>query len=142
MKLEKYDNKCVRLIDTLDNIFEGIVTHNSSDYNYHEYARDEDSLQMGCIIFYKDDIKSIKEIDTFTSEYSKLEEMIVEDGICLIDEILYGEEDIHTIRLLKYINNNLDKIDYKEELKEMLSTYKSDNKEINSLVKIIINKLN
>ena len=56
MKLDKYDNKRVKI----NNMYEGIAMHNSSDYSEHEYGRREEALQLGCTIFYKRDIENIK----------------------------------------------------------------------------------
>ena len=142
MKLSKYNDKRVRIIDIKDDIYEGIVFHNSLEYNQHEFGFDKESLQMGCLIFFKDDIKKINTIDKYSNKYSKLEEDVFNDGMDLIDEILYGEEEEHVYRLLTYIKDHIDKISYKEELnkllKEIINYY--DNEEINNLIIYLLNK--
>ena len=37
MNLKRYDNKCIRLVDGLGDIFEGVARYDSRDYNFHEY---------------------------------------------------------------------------------------------------------
>ncbi len=142
MKLNKYDNKRVRIILDNNDIFEGIVQYNSKDYNYHEYGKNMDGLQMICFLFYKNQIKDIEIIDNYTSSYGKLEIETIEDGMDLIDEVLYSEEDEAIYRLLVCIEDNLVKIDYKEELfnllKYIIKFY--NNKKIINKIKSILNR--
>ena len=115
MKLNKYDNKLVKIVTIDVEIFEGIADYNSKDYCYHEFGRDEECLQIVNVLFFDDYIKEIKIIDNFTTKYSKLEEFIVEDGIDEIIEVI-EEDDIYKERIINYIkDNNLDIIN---ELKE------------------------
>ena len=73
MTLKKYDNKLVQ-IDCIDGkIYEGICSYNSKDYTFHEYGRNEDSIQIFHFLFYKDDIIKINIIDKFTNEYGEIE---------------------------------------------------------------------
>ena len=46
MKLKKYDNKCVRILDIFGNEYEGNCVYNDREYNYHEFGRDEECLQI------------------------------------------------------------------------------------------------
>ena len=103
MKLNKYDNKRVRIIDNFNDIFEGICTHNSREYNFHEFGVDEESLQLLNVIFYKSNIKKVKEIKEYGGKYSKLEEIIAEDK----EEILNDDEidEEYKIRLRNYLKD-------------------------------------
>ena len=141
MKLNKFDNKLVRLV-TIDNeIFEGYCVYNSSDYNEHEYGRDEPSIQIENFLFYEDDIEEIKIIKEYSSPYSDLEKLTVEDGIDFIEDVLESEEITHVIRLLDYLTNKINKLDCKEEVIKILKQLtKNDNKEIQERAKQLIEK--
>ena len=73
MNLIKYDNKCIRLVDGLGNVYEGIARYDSRDYNFHEYGKDEESIQMSHTIFFKFVIKKIEIIDSFSDKYGLCE---------------------------------------------------------------------
>jgi len=140
MKLDKYDNKRVR-INSYGNTYEGIAMYNSLDYSEHEFGRREDALQLGCTIFYKSDIDKIEVIDDYSSPYGKLEEEVFEDGPLLIDEILSSEENEYVYRMLLCIESHLDRID--EKILDMIkNVYKyNDDKEIKDKCKDIIGKV-
>ena len=107
MNLKKYDNKCVRIIDTDDNIFEGNCIFNSKEYNEHEYGMNEDSLQILNISFYKSYIKSIEILKELRKdEYTMLEELIVDSDKDFIDDALDMCNEIEKERLMLCINNN------------------------------------
>ena len=93
-------------------------------------------------MFYRDQIKDIEIIDKYTSSYGKLEIETINDGMDLIDEILYSEEDESILRLLTCIEDNLSKLDYKEELFKLLEHLSNyyNNKEIANKIKSILNK--
>ena len=106
MNLKKYDNKCVRIIDTDDNIFEGNCIFNSKEYNEHEYGMNEDSLQILNISFYKSYIKSIEILKELKKdEYTMLEELIVNSDKDFIDDALDMCNEIEKERLMLCINN-------------------------------------
>ena len=113
MDLKKYDNKCVRIIDLDNKVFEGNCYYNDKEYNNHEYGRNEDSLQILNIMFYESDIKDIKEIKTFSNkEYGSLEELIIEDSdLDFIEDALDCDDQIHRDRLILCIKDNIDKFD-------------------------------
>ena len=141
MKLNKFDNKKVKIECIDGNIYEGLCSYNSRDYNFHEFGWDEECLQVGVYLFFKDEIKSIKEINEYTSIYGKLEEEIIND-IDLIEEILDSEDNEQIIRLLLCIKDNYEEIKQKEDLKGLLNVlikYNKD-KEIIKLTKEIISK--
>lgn len=116
MKLNKLDNKLIKLTTTDDEIFEGICTYNSREYSYHEFGTDEECIQIINILFYKSYIKTIEVIDEFTTKYTKLEELIVEDGIDEILEVL--EDEIERDRLINYIKDK--KKELYNEVKERI----------------------
>ncbi len=106
MNLKKYDNKCVRIIDTDDNIFEGNCIFNSREYNEHEYGMNEDSLQILNISFYKSYIKSIEILKELgKDEYTMLEELIVDSDKDFLDDALDMCNEIEKERLMLCINN-------------------------------------
>ena len=143
MNLKDYDNKLVRIVDVDKNVFEGYCDYNNEEYNECIYGMNEEGLKISCFLFFKKDIKEISIIDKFTDSYSSLEKMVVEDGMDLIDEVLYLEEENHIYRLLICLEDNLDKIDYQEELIKELTNFAKYNKnkktakEINKILKII-----
>jgi len=142
MNLKKYDNKLIRIIDTHNNIFEGIGVHNSEEYNEAEVGRAEESIQVLYFNFYQDGIKSIEEIENYSEEYGLIEEMIIEDGISFIENIWKDEYEKEIIRILKCINKKLDTILYKKKLIEYLrgKIKKNKNKDIERLIQKIINR--
>lgn len=133
MNLKKYDNKCIRLVDKLGDIYEGIARYDSRDYNFHEYGKDEESIQMSNTIFYKSFIKNIEIIDSFSDKYGFLEESILESGMDMVEEILTSEDDISINRLLLCIEDKVESFSKNEKnklfniLKEFISY--NDNKE-------------
>ena len=113
--LKKYDGLCVRIIDSNGDAFDGICSHNSEEYDEHEYGRCEESLQIENFLFFKRDIKEIQSLEEnsgphgrFLDPYGKLEIMTVEDGIDSIEDVLFSEEDEHVIRLLNCLEEYLD----------------------------------
>ena len=55
------DGKPVRLTTTQDEVFFGIASHHSAEYCFHEFGRDEEALQIGCFIFYPQDIRDVQD---------------------------------------------------------------------------------
>ncbi len=106
MNLKKYDNKCVRIIDTDDNIFEGNCIFNSREYNEHEYGMNEDSLQILNISFYKSYIKSIEILKELRNdEYTMLEELIVDSDKDFLDDALEMCDEVEKERLMLCIKD-------------------------------------
>ena len=131
MNLKKYDDKLVRITDKFNDVFEGICMYNDKDYTEHEFGKNEESLQLPSMLFYKSIIKKVEELDKFSSPYGKLEELVVEDGIDMIEEVCYCEEDEHIYRLLLCLETHLNDIDYSNELiklLEMLLKYNENEK--------------
>ena len=132
MNLIKYDNKCIRLVDGLGNVYEGIARYDSRDYNFHEYGKDEESIQMSHTIFFKSFIKKIEIIDSFSDKYGLLEESLLESGMDMVDEVLTSEEDISITRLLFCIEDRINILskNEKDELVKILDVFikYNDNK--------------
>ena len=74
-------------------------------------------------------------INNFSKEYGNLEELIVEYGEDLIDEVFESEENEHIYRLLRCIIDKKIKVD--KELLLSLLKYNNDERII-SLVKTIL----
>ena len=132
MNLKKYDNKKVRFIDAENNIIEGICEYYTKEMTEAMYGIDSECLKITCFLFRKNEIKDITVINEFSEHYGRLEEMALEDGMDLVDEILYSEEDEHVYRLLLCLEDKLDSINYQKELiKELISFFKyNENKKI------------
>ncbi len=144
MNLKRYDNKCIRLVDGLGDIYEGVARHDSRDYNFHEYGKDEESIQMSHTIFFKSFIKKIDIIDSFSDKYGLLEESLIESGMDMVDEVLTSEEDISITRLLFCIEDriNILSINEKDELVKILDIFiKYNNNENNVKEAIKIRKM-
>ena len=111
MKLSKYDEKCIQLITTDGTVYEGACTYNNSEYGECVFGRAEESLEIFNFLFYKSEIKYVKELDSqqglfghFNTPYGTVEKLIVEDGLDGIEDALDCEQDENTIRLLRYLN--------------------------------------
>ena len=114
MDLSKFNEQCVQIEDCFGDVFEGICTYNSAEYNEHEYGCNEEALQMPNMLFYKSDIRKVTSLEDhqgpygkFTAPYGKLEEMAVEDGMVMIEEMFLSEEPEHIYRLLLCIEDHI-----------------------------------
>ena len=125
MNIKKYDNKCVKIIDTSNKIYEGICSYNSSEYNNHEYGKNEESIKILNIIFYKSDIKKIEINNNFSSNrYGNLELLIIDSGMDFIEDAIDYGEKIHNDRLILCIKDNLDKFNDKDEIIKIIDRVK------------------
>lgn len=107
MSLREYDNKCVRITDIDDNVFEGNCVFNDKEYNEHEYGRNEESLQILNIIFYESYIKNIEVLKELkNNEYGMLEELIVNSDIDFIEDALEMCNEVEKERLMLCIKDN------------------------------------
>jgi len=134
MNLIKYDNRFIRLVDGLGDIYEGVARYDSRDYNLHEYGKEEESIQMSHTIFFKSFIKKIEIIDSFSDKYGLLEESIIDLGMDMVDEVLTSEEDVSINRLLLCLEDKiktLSKNDIDELLKSLDVFIKYNNNENN-----------
>ena len=114
MKLSQFDGQCVQIEDCNGDVFEGYCLFNSAEYNDIEFGYDEEGLQMPNMLFYKSNIRKVTSLEDhegpygkFSAPYGKLEEMAVEDGLTMIDEVMLSEEPEHIFRLLLCMEDHL-----------------------------------
>jgi len=112
--LEKFDGQCVRITDDRGDVFDGICTYNSDDYNEHEYGEFEDSLELAYMIFYRSQIKDVQSLEDhtgpygkFLDPYGKMEELAVEDGIDSIEDMLFCDYNEHVMRMLRCLEKHM-----------------------------------
>jgi len=146
MNLKKYDNKCVVIEDYKNDKFEGVCYYYSKEYNEHEYGVYEDSLVMSHVLFYESSIRKVEIIQEFSGDYGKLEEILFESGMDIIEEVLEGEEEKSIYRLLLYLENRISTFskEEKERLIKSLETiikYNEDAKIIDKANQILKLKL-
>lgn len=127
MNLQEFDGKCVRIIDSLGDAFDGICSYNSEEYNEHEFGRTEECLQIENFLFYRNDIQTVKSLENrnglygkFLDPYGKLEELTIEDGINSIQDILSSEEPEHVRRLLRCLDKHLGDLPCRTEVIDAL----------------------
>ena len=46
MDLNKFDGKCVRIITTSGEVFEGVVSYDDREYAFPEYGHDQEALRL------------------------------------------------------------------------------------------------
>ena len=126
MKLNKYDNKLVKITTIEDDIFEGICSYDNVEFNEAEYGESEESLTIECLKFYKNSIKDVSIIDKFSSKYGLLEEVISNDGTDLIEEVFDSEDDTHILRELYYLEDHKELIN--DEIIKLINTLIKYNK--------------
>lgn len=107
MDLNKFDGKCVRIITTSGEVFEGIVSYDDREYAFHEYGYDEEALRLTPIVFYKSEIKSVISLEDvngpfghYSEKYGLLERKCLEWGTDMIEEVLDSEDDSQILRML------------------------------------------
>ncbi len=108
MKLCKFDGKRVRVTTVWGDVFDGVCSHNSADYNEHEFGVAEEGLQLCSLLLYKSQIKRVELLKNgFPTPFGKLEELAVEDGVDIIEEIFLSEDDDHILRLLRCLEQHV-----------------------------------
>lgn len=139
MNLKKYDEKCIKIIDIFGYEYEGNAIYNNQEYTYHEFGRDEDSLQILNYLFFKETIKKIIVLENgFTNDYGYLEKEIVKYGIDEIENAIDYEDNDHICRIIRCIKD-MRKSKKKEDLivkvKDLLKNNSDEmvNKELKSL---------
>lgn len=101
--MKEYDNRPVRITTVDEKIYEGICTHNSCDYCFHEFGRDEESLEIDDYLFFADEIRNIELIqeedihiwDSLPQHMMKLDPDAytkIESGTKTIEMRLYDEK--------------------------------------------------
>ncbi len=113
MNLESFNDKCVRIVTTCGEVFEGIATYDDREYAFHEYGRDQEALRITPILFYKDEILSVISLEDvigpfghYSEKYGLLEKKCLEWGTDMIEEVFESEDDIQILRMLACINDN------------------------------------
>ena len=107
MDLNKFDGKCVRIITTSGEVFEGVVSYDDREYAFHEYGQDQEALRLTPIVFYKDEIKSVISLEDvngpfghYSEKHGLLEKRCLEWGTDMIEEVLDSEDDSQILRML------------------------------------------
>ena len=109
MKLSKFNDCRVRVTTVWGDVFDGICSHNSADYNEHEFGVAEEGLQLCSLLLYKSQIKRVALLKNgFPTPFGKLEELAIEDGADLIDEFFTCEDDESVLRMLRCLKNNVE----------------------------------
>lgn len=65
MKMQQYEGKIVRVIDTDGRAFTGIPVACPPEYGYHEYGREEESIRLHDYQLFESDIAEIRELPSF-----------------------------------------------------------------------------
>ena len=122
MRLQPFDEKCVRITLTNGDVFEGVCCYNSRDYNEHEFGRAEDALQMANFIFYRSDILQIESLEErqgpyghFSAPFGLLEEINARDGVDFIRAVIEYEEEVNTLRMLRCVDSFLERGELRAE---------------------------
>lgn len=93
MELKKYDEKLVRIKTNYNEEFEGYCIYNDKEYNECEFGINEEALFLqGYIIIKKSEIEEISIIKNYSKPYGLAEEIIVEDGIDIIEDVVEYDE--------------------------------------------------
>ncbi len=107
MNLRKFDDKCVRIITTWGEVFEGVVSYDDKEYAFHEYGHNQEALHLTPIILYKDDILDVISLEHvngpfghYSEKYGLLEKKCIEWGTDMIEEVFDSEDDDQILRML------------------------------------------
>ena len=107
MELKRFDDKCVRILTSSGEVYEGIVSYCGREYVFHEYGYDQEALSLTPMLFYKDDIVSVISLEDvdgpfghYSEKYGLLEKKCLEWGTDMIEEVLVSEDDTQILRML------------------------------------------
>ncbi len=113
MNLSKFDGKCVRIITTSGEVFEGVVSFEDREYAFHEYGHDQEALYLTPIVFYKNDILSVISLEDvngpfghYSEKYGLLEKKCLEWGTDMIEEVLDSEDSSQILRMLSCMKDH------------------------------------
>ncbi len=113
MDLRYFDNKCVRITVVSGNVYEGTASYLGREYVYHEYGCDQEALYITPIMFYKNDISSIMDLENtngifghYSDKYGLLEKECLDGGTDLIGEIFASDDDDQILRMLYCMNDS------------------------------------
>jgi hypothetical protein len=147
--LRDFDNKCVRITDTSGDVYEGIASYFDREYVFHEYGCNQEALCLTPIMFYKNDISSVINLEDttgpfghYSEKYGLLERTCLDGGTDLIGEIFDLDDDDSILRMLLCINDSFQSLTgravpepiYLGELENMLDTlvkYNKDDRVVN-----------
>ena len=138
LELKDYDNRMVRIIDSDNNIIEGVCAYKDLETNEVLYGLKAESLVLSGTHFTKEDITMIKEIGDFSSKYGYLEETVIKEGLPLIQEVLESEENTSIYRLLLCLEDEILSFPLEEQkeikgyLKELMKFNKDELLENNA----------
>ena len=114
MNLDSFDGKCVRITTASGEVYEGIVSYENREYTFHEYGRDQEALHLVPILFFKDEIYSVRSLENvngpfghYSEKYGLLERKCLEWGSDLIEEVLASEDDTQIRRMLACMKDHL-----------------------------------
>ncbi|MBO4326997.1 MAG: hypothetical protein J5950_06975 [Clostridia bacterium] len=113
MNLAAFDGKCVRIVTTWGEVFEGVVSYDDKEYAFHEYGHDQEALHLTPIILFKDDILSVISLENvngpfghYSEKYGLLEKKCLEWGTDMIEEVFDSEDDSQILRMLACMNDH------------------------------------
>ena len=114
MELKSFDDKCVRILTTSGEAYEGIVSYYGHEYVFHEYGCDQEALHLAPMLFYQDDIVSVTSLENvdgpfghYSEKYGLLEKQCLEWGSDMIEEVLASEDDTQILRMLACMKDAL-----------------------------------
>jgi hypothetical protein len=113
MRLKDYDGQIVILTDIDGNVFEGEAVYNSEEFCEVEFGIPEEGLEIANFMFSRSNIRSVRTADEsgpwapFRGPYGTLEEMNAEEDIDTIEEMLFEQEDIHVLRMVRCLGDHL-----------------------------------
>ena len=117
MDLRYFDNKCVRITTVSGDVYEGIASYLGREYVYHEYGCDQEALYLTPILFYKNDILNIMDLENtngifghYSDKYGLLEKDCLDGGTDLIGEIFDSDDDDQILRMLYCMNDSFQSI--------------------------------
>ena len=107
MDIRKFDGKCVRIITTWGEEFEGVASYDDKEYAFHEYGHNQEALRLTPIVFYKNEISDVISLEDvngpfghYSEKYGLLEKKCIEWGTDMIEEVLESEDDSQILRML------------------------------------------
>ena len=114
MELKNFDNKCVRILTSSGEVYEGTVSYCGREYVFHEYGCDQEALDLTPMLFYQDNIVSVTSLEDadgpfghYSEKYGLLEKKCLEWGTDMIEEVLESEDDTRILRMLACMKDHL-----------------------------------
>ena len=103
MNLKQFDGKRVRLTDVRGEVFEGVCTHSSLDWNEHIFGRREEGVELGTVSFFRSDIRRLESLEgrAYSGPWGALEALTVSDGADAVLDALEDAAPEPQLRLLR-----------------------------------------